>query len=295
MTIWREVESGKVVELPALKKLYRVVMELGSGGQGTVHLVMGSKLLAAKSLPETAQRELRVMLKLAGCQGTIQLYDVVLEEDRKFKGGRWWGTLILELGSCTLSERLHKAGGKMEEQEAAFVIKSLAEALGRVHSLGVVHRDVKLDNVLLTRLLPPYEVKLADFGLATDVAEDMHENCGTNGYISPDVLRAGKDGWPFYYTKAVDLWGLGLIAYELVTGWGVFSDVFDVECFLKSAGDAEVERALKWGGGVSKEARELILGMLKVNPEQRLTVEEVLRHPWVVENTGPIEKKQKTL
>ncbi|XP_002968019.2 probable myosin light chain kinase DDB_G0292624 [Selaginella moellendorffii] len=276
MTVWRAVESGELVvseELSSLRKMYDVGFELGKGGQGTVHLVsfrMGGKLLAAKSFERSGEREKEIMLKLNGCHGTLEIYDMVEEELK----GRWWGSLILELCSCTLRDRL-KMVGRLADEEAAFVTKSLAETLREMHNLGVVHRDMKLENVLLTHPAQPYEVKLSDFGVATDRADEMHHLCGTPGYMSPDVLRAGEGGWPKYYTQAVDVWGLGLILYELVSGRVAFPEYHSdyVESLLKSVDN--VEFALDWSD-VSSEAKDLIMGMLEVYPSRRLTVEQVL-------------------
>ncbi|XP_024521859.1 serine/threonine-protein kinase PEPKR2 [Selaginella moellendorffii] len=288
MTVWRAVETGELVvseELSSLRKMYDVGFELGKGGQGTVHLVsfrMGGKLLAAKSFERSGEREKEIMLKLNGCHGTLEIYDMV-EEERK---GRWWGSLILELCSCTLRDRL-KMVGRLADDEAAFVTKSLAETLREMHNLGVVHRDMKLENVLLTHPAQPYEVKLSDFGVATDRADEMHHLCGTPGYMSPDVLRAGEGGWPKYYTQAVDVWGLGLILYELLSGRVAFPEYHSdyVELLLKSVDN--VEFALDWSD-VTSEAKDLIMGMLEVYPSRRLTVEQVLGHPWIVNNTSEL-------
>ncbi|EFJ06531.1 hypothetical protein SELMODRAFT_430614 [Selaginella moellendorffii] len=237
---------------------------------------------AAKSFERSGEREKEIMLKLNGCHGTLEIYDMV-EEERK---GRWWGSLILELCSCTLRDRL-KMVGRLADDEAAFVTKSLAETLREMHNLGVVHRDMKLENVLLTHPAQPYEVKLSDFGVATDRADEMHHLCGTPGYMSPDVLRAGEGGWPKYYTQAVDVWGLGLILYELLSGRVAFPEYHSdyVELLLKSVDN--VEFALDWSD-VTSEAKDLIMGMLEVYPSRRLTVEQVLGHPWIVNNTSEL-------
>lgn len=114
-----------------------------------------------------------------------------------------------------------------------------------LHAQGVIHRDLKLANLLLTGA---DELKISDFGLATRASGEHWTICGTPNFIAPEILRVGNDeaeegGQAFSYTEAVDIWSLGCILHCLLLGRAPFegrkvrycrqhssSGVFDARC-----------------------------------------------------------------
>ncbi|EFJ28909.1 hypothetical protein SELMODRAFT_410738 [Selaginella moellendorffii] len=246
-----------------LLKLYRRGEKLGSGGEGQVYLLSArrraGKKYAGKSVKSmwNAENEARLMSKLRVCPGVVAFEDFVRERE----GGRCYGTIVMELCGPSLAERLIQ-GGAVTEEEAAKTIKTLAETLKWMHSRGVVHRDLKPHNI---------------FERLNATAVDEVQYCGTAKYMAPEVVAVKSDraeGPRASYTAAVDVWGLGVIAYELLSGYRSRVE-FD---FLR-AGAFPSDLA-------SCEAEDLIQGMLAVEQSKRVTLDAVLAHPWIVKHCG---------
>ncbi|EFJ29190.1 hypothetical protein SELMODRAFT_3976, partial [Selaginella moellendorffii] len=152
------------------------------------------------------------------------------------------------------------------EEEAAKTIKSLAETLKWMHSRGVVDRDLKPHNIFeRLNATAVDEVVIGDFGMATDKQWDMQQYCGTAKYMAPEVVMVKMN-----YMVAVDVWGLGVVAYELLRGY-------------QSRVELDFLRARAFPSGfASCEAEDLIQGMLAVEQSKRVTLDAMLAHPWIV-------------
>ncbi|EFJ36288.1 hypothetical protein SELMODRAFT_404155 [Selaginella moellendorffii] len=130
-----------------------------------------------------------------------------------------------------------------------------------------------------------HEVVIGDFGVATDDPKEMSQCCGTGKYMAPEVTSCKGDARSqSFYTAAIDVWALGVIAYELLRGY-------------KQSREIELLRAGEFPDGcpLSDEAEDLICGMLAVEPSERLTLDGVLEHPWIVENCSSktIQKRRR--
>ncbi|CAH2354599.1 putative calcium/calmodulin-dependent protein kinase type II [[Candida] railenensis] len=140
-------------------------------------------------------------------------------------------------------------------------------------------------------------IKLADFGLAKQLkTESMHRNlktpCGTAGYTAPEVITchdANQDpqGKYFdkvskknYYSKSVDIWSLGCFLYTVMSGFPPFYDDNPEQLTLKILKGDYVFLS-PWWDEISNEAKDLISKMLVIKPEERITAEEIWRHPWI--------------
>ena len=103
----------------------------------------------------------------------------------------------------------------LEEEHGREIVKSVALGLSVLHNLNIVHRDIKIDNVLVSSILRGQATfKLADFGSSVQLASERDtasEYTGTKGYMSPEILR-GQD-----YNKAVDIYSLGALMHALMT------------------------------------------------------------------------------
>lgn len=133
----------------------------------------------------------------------------------------------------------------------------------------IAHRDIKLDNILLDGR---GNVKIADFGVSkqTISGTQMKEQCGTPAYIAPEILR--NKG----YGLNVDLWSAGVVLFAMLYGTVPF----------KAQTMNELHQLILKGKYVLKEdvsanARNLLRGLLEINPEKRLTIKQIYEHPWL--------------
>ena len=142
--------------------------------------------------------------------------------------------IVLEiLDGGDLFEYLEKRDFRISENRTRTLIHSLATALFYVHSYGIVHRDIKLENILMTNSTDSGEPKLMDFGLSKMIGpnEFCNEPFGTIGYAAPEILR----GRP--YDKRIDIWSLGVVMFIMLTGHTPFDGESDetlaqYECFI---------------------------------------------------------------
>ena len=161
---------------------------------------------------DLAKREIEI-LKLCQHPNVICLLDTFENPDYIY--------IVMELlQGGDLYEYLNKRNFRVSESRARGIIHPLATALYYLHSYGIVHRDIKLDNVLMVEDTDTSDVKLVDFGLSKMIGpnEFCMEPFGTFGYAAPEVLQ-GKP-----YDKSVDIWGLGVVLFILLVGHAPFEE-----------------------------------------------------------------------
>mmetsp|Transcript_887 Transcript_887/g.2247 ORF Transcript_887/g.2247 Transcript_887/m.2247 type:complete len:534 (+) Transcript_887:477-2078(+) len=187
---------------------------------------------------------------------------------------------------------LQRKGGELPERTAIVsVIQPLLSVLMYLHDLGIIHRDLKPDNMLYVLHGAEKHLKVADFGLAIKCDEERPvTRAGTLDYMPPEVLvcptkhepEDGRDVTSPAYGPPVDVWGLGIVAYELLVGATPFEAeerVDTIKGILQ--GDADIP------GFLSEGARDFIRVTLAKNPHQRPTVKQLMGHPWVQELAEP--------
>ncbi|XP_005090056.2 serine/threonine-protein kinase 33 [Aplysia californica] len=182
--------------------------------------------------------------------------------------------LIMEL--CTGGDlaRLLQQRTSLTEADTKTVMSSLAEAIKYLHQQGILHRDLKLENILLAE--EPDEngtiqIKVTDFGLSTQQNNNSYENmqeqyCGTLSYMAPEMNST--------YSYPVDVWAMGIIMYYLLTRYP--KDNVLNESLSKEGPKFEEPQ---WKN-ISAQARDLLKEMLTINPAYRVASGEVLNHEW---------------
>ncbi|OWZ01282.1 CAMK protein kinase [Phytophthora megakarya] len=141
------------------------------------------------------------------------------------------------------------------------------------HTLGVAHRDLSLENVLMRN----DQCKISDFGLSVGISERCIQRVGKNYYMAPEVV-AGEE----YNPVQADIWSLGIIWFILLTGSPLISIASrQNKAFtaLEQCGVADVFVSWKCNDKLSTPVIELISQMLKIDPAERISIKEILEHP----------------
>ncbi|TDH72310.1 hypothetical protein CCR75_000753 [Bremia lactucae] len=286
--------------LPTQPK-WQLFDQIGAGAFGVVRLGMHEEtgeVAAVKMVPLEPSNEkrsymslereisaLQLVKALGGHRNIIDLKDVYIEgrnvciATELARGGELFEQIV--------------AYGSLPEVKAQTMAREMASALSFLHRHGLVHKDVKPENILLTKRYASsdeectkascYEsasfIKLADFGSAgpAGVTTDTEES-GTAGYLPPELLMSGD------CTSACDMWALGCVLYITLSG----SHPFDLDGM---ATDSVVEHRVKteaisfdfsaWHD-VSVDAKDLVSKLLEKDPTLRLTADEMLQHPWML-------------
>ncbi|XP_015190463.1 PREDICTED: aurora kinase C-like [Polistes dominula] len=210
------------------------------------------------------QREIEIQTHLRH-PNILRMYGYFHDEKRVY--------LILEYApKGELYKELNAQPDKrFDDVRTATYISQLADALKYCHSKNVIHRDIKPENLLLGL---KGELKMADFGWSVHAPSSRRETlCGTLDYLPPEMV-AGKT-----YNHTVDLWSMGVLCYECLVGTPPFLTQSYEETYIR------IKKAnYKFPNFVSEGARDLISKLLVINPEKRLSLEDVLTHPWIVKN-----------
>ncbi|KAJ2665257.1 Serine/threonine-protein kinase [Coemansia sp. RSA 1199] len=173
----------------------------------------------------------------------------------------------------TLADRVGPHG--MQERSAQQTFKCVCETVRFCHRYSVIHRDIKLENVLLDGQNKPM---LIDFGLANFYgAQPMDTFCGSLPYTAPEILRGAA-----YTGPEVDVWSLGVLLYVMLTGRFPFDD---------PAQPANFERIMKGDfslrPSLSRHVQDLIVRMLDPDSRSRISVVQVIEHPWLADIGAP--------
>jgi len=267
-----------------VKKNYEMGKDLGSGNFAVVKEATKTAANKTAEIPNKVaikvidkakvedmndiQREIEVMSMLDH-PNVVKLFEIY-DEPKKMM-------LVMELVTGgELFDRI-VSKGSYTEKDAAEVMKTLCQALSYMHAKKVVHRDLKPENILYSDPSESAAIRVADFGLARVVSgkEMMKTACGTPGYVAPEVLK--NKG---YDSGAVDMWSTGVILYILLCGFPPFYEE-ELPALFEQILHARYDFPSPWWDNVSKEAKELVQGLLTIDPVKRLTAAQVMALPWV--------------
>ncbi|XP_022759690.1 calcium-dependent protein kinase 26-like [Durio zibethinus] len=279
-------------QISNLRGRYVLGGQLGWGQFGVIRACsdkLTGEVLACKSIAKdrlvtpddfsSIKLEIEIMSKLSGHPNVVDLKAVYEDED--------FVHLVMEL--CAGGELFHRLEkyGRFSEFEARVLFKHLMQVVKYCHDNGIVHRDLKPENILLATKSSSSPIKLADFGLATYIrqGQNLQGTVGSPFYIAPEVLTGG-------YNQAADVWSSGVILYILLSGMPPFggktkSKIFD------AVRAADLRFPPDPWDHISVSARDLITGMLCVDPAKRLTAAQVLAHPWVEDCRQVVQEANK--
>ncbi|XP_055289527.1 ribosomal protein S6 kinase alpha-2 isoform X2 [Moschus berezovskii] len=218
--------------------------------------------------------EIEILLRYGQHPNIITLKDVY--DDGKFV------YLVMELmrGGELLDRILRQR--YFSEREASALLCTLTKTMDYLHSQGVVHRDLKPSNILyMDESGNPESIRICDFGFAKQLRAEnglLMTPCYTANFVAPEVLK--RQG----YDAACDIWSLGILLYTMLAGFTPFANGPDdtPEDILARIGSGKY--ALSGGNwdSISDAAKDVVSKMLHVDPHQRLTAVQVLKHPWIV-------------
>ena len=196
--------------------------------------------------------------------------------------------ILLEICKNKTLNELSKRRKIISELEMRYYLAQILAAVKYMHQNRVIHRDLKLGNLFLGQNLT---IKIGDFGLATKLEYDgerKHTVCGTPNYIAPEILENKHSGHSF----EVDYWAIGVIVYTLLIGKPPFETEDVKETYKKITAD---NYDFPSNVFISDEAKKFIRETLVIEPEKRLTPDQMLAHPFMTVTPLPKEMPTYTL
>ncbi|KAL8691290.1 MAG: hypothetical protein Q9218_003450 [Villophora microphyllina] len=270
----------------AFRLQFRILQQLGKGHFATVYLCVeratGTQFAVkrfekrpgdSQSKTDGLQQEIGV-LKAISHPNVLCLQETFDEDDGVY--------IVLELAPEGELFNTIVMKQKLSEEESRSVFIQLFQGIKYLHERNIVHRDIKPENILLAD--KDLSVKIADFGLAKIIGEESFTTtlCGTPSYVAPEILENSKHR---KYTRAVDVWSLGVVLYICLCGFPPFSD----ELYTRE-NPYNLSQQIKMGrfdypspywDSVGDPALDLIDRMLTVDIDKRITIDECLEHPWI--------------
>jgi len=232
---------------------------------------------------DAIQAEIDIMMSLKGVHGVVQLYGTFLDTPNgiaNIKDGKLWRNsypvIVMQLlDHGTVLDRIHNRT-TVSELDLKRMFKGFINALRSIHQQKYIHCDLKLENIMFEDPTDDTKIKIVDFGLMVKIANEgdifiRKKACGTRGYIAPETLSHRE------YSSSSDIWQAGCCLYSMLSGLTPFHP----ENPEQSASGKYFPMVGKGWEGISDKAMDLVRRILILNPDERLTIEQILRHPWM--------------
>uniref|UniRef100_T1IP72 non-specific serine/threonine protein kinase n=1 Tax=Strigamia maritima TaxID=126957 RepID=T1IP72_STRMM len=266
---------------------YRITSNvLGLGINGKVvecyNKVTGGKF-ALKVLRDStkARREVDLHWRASNCKHIVNVIDVY---ENTHAGNKCLLVVMECMEGGELFQRIQdRAEGAFTEREAAEIIRDICKAVAHLHAMNIAHRDLKPENLLYTYRGNTGILKLTDFGFAKETCfNSLQTPCYTPYYVAPEVLGPEK------YDKSCDMWSLGVVMYILLCGFPPFYSNHGLAIspgMKKRIRTGQYDFPTPEWQNVSQDAKELIRGLLRTEPTQRFTIEDVMSNKWIAQYT----------
>ncbi|XP_065256220.1 testis-specific serine/threonine-protein kinase 5-like [Emys orbicularis] len=287
----RKIGSGafsKVYLGYATQEKLRQNYKLASDLRSKRHAMVAIKIISTTKAPLEYSRKFlpREIYSLNATYKhiNIQLYEMYRNSRRTY--------LVLELASRgDLLEHINATSDRrecpgLEEEEARRLFRQIVSAVAHCHNVGIVHRDLKCENILLDER---GFITLTDFGFANRYSSKnslMSTFCGSVAYTVPEILLSKYNG------ELADLWSLGVILYAMVTGKLPFRERQPHKMIHMIKQGLSFRQPISPGNAhalrLPRESRSLIQGLLQLKPGARLGLQQVATHCWMLPATSAI-------
>jgi len=261
-----------------IKEKYEFVTNLGTGTFGKVKLYRDKKCKDIKFAIKTVKKEGNknivdeIMILRTIDHPNIVKYFEVYEDDFNIN-------IVMEyIPGETFDKVISKLGkGGFSELDAYNVLSCLLKAVLFLHNMNIIHKDLKLENILFSVLGRYDSLKIIDFGLSSKETKPNDNKdqfrVGTTHYMAPEVILFDT------ITPKVDIWAIGVLIYKIFTGTFPFDGKKEDEVFSK-AKKGQYDEAKLDKLKLSKELKDLIKKFLTVKVDERISVTDALNHEW---------------
>ena len=263
-------------------KKYKILARLGSGSFGKVFLAE-NKFTKERVAMKQIKKSNKDLLSDGKIRDEIDILKNLDHPDivRIIESFNTKDSYVLVTEYCEGGELFDQVRNQLSETQIAVIFKQLLSGLAYLHSYNIVHRDLKLENILIQEIEKSkttgedlFNIKIIDFGTARifNNKKKPQTIVGSSYYIAPEVLKQN-------YNKECDLWSVGVILYMFIVGHAPF-DGFDDEEITANIQRGVYRKDDKRWKRASKEVKDLIQRLLIYQPKKRLTALQALGHPW---------------
>ena len=240
--------------------------------QVAIKILEKNKIINQKDL-ERIEKEIKYM-KMLNHPNIVKIYEIIEDENNYYismeyvPGGELFNYIV--------------KNKRLTENESSFFYSQIIHIIKEIHKHKICHRDLKPENLLLTQ---HKTIKITDFGLSNEYEDFLMTPCGSPCYASPEVLKGKK-----YSGLGIDLWASGIILYSMLCGYLPFDDKNNDELFKKIL-KCKIEFPKSNNIIISENAKDLIRKILQPEPSKRITLEEILEHPFLAYGNKKYKEK----
>ena len=278
---FRTFIKGKKYE--ELTKDYELLENLGEGSYGIVQKVRHKESGQIRAMKVFKRYSDSFAISIKEIENLLRLDHPNIIKMFEYYYDQYNFYMIMEFcNGGELFDKVKEKGGKFKEEEAAIIMRTILKAVAYCHSKKIVHRDLKLENILFKGKKLD-NLKIIDFGTGSLLRENeiFKERIGTAYYIAPEVINRK-------YNEKCDMWSLGVILYILLSGKPPFNGNNEGE-IINAIKYNKINFNIKELKNVSMLGMDLLQKLLKKNPENRLSASQALSHPWIKAIENKIE------
>ncbi|KAI6657892.1 MK-5 type 3 [Oopsacas minuta] len=316
------------IKTTKLEDYYRIFWsdKIGSGANGNVYSCLCKKTwknYAVKIIPDRprARREIEMQMACQSSRYVVPIFDVYsnsCEKLNKNKRNKYIFIIMENMRGGELFSLIENHSDVLNEAHWCKIIKQIVLGLKDIHELGIIHRDLKPENIFIKddysinqfssvdETVNDMEIMIGDFGFAVEAHTRPCEALFTPYYVAPEILAndlryrdESEDKLQTPYDSRCDMWSLGVVMYALISNIPPFYPEIHSKTMTKRMYNNILTGTFHFQyniwKSISYEVKELISDLVQVNPDDRVTMEEVMQHSWFKNMGNAFESEQSTL